>query len=39
MPVWGYILLAIFGIAFVWTMAMIMTDTDHVLEPKNGDRK
>lgn len=39
MPIWGYILLAIGSIAFIWTMALIMADSDHVLEPKNGDRK
>lgn len=39
MPWWGYIILIAVCIGIVAVMAMILSDTDDVLEPKNGDSR
>ena len=39
MPWWGYIILIVFCIGVVAVMEMILSDTDDVLEPKNGDSR
>ena len=39
MPWWGYIILIAFCIGIVAVMAMILSDTDDVLESKKGDKK
>lgn len=39
MPWWGYVILFVCSGLFVWISAMVLSDTDDVLEPKKGEEK